>query len=225
MNKTLADRINERLVQLNMSQEKLSLEVGLSQTAVSKICLGATKNPRNLDKIAGALGVSEQWLRFGEEANMVTTSKKTVITWDDFTPLSDDEIEVPFLKETCLSAGLGAEIITDYDGKKLRFGKSLFKNRGINPESVVCVTVSGESMEPVFMDGSTIGINMDNKAIKDGSIYAINNDGLLQVKILKRLSGSEVSIESYNPLYPPMHKKITEIEVIGKVFWYSALFN
>lgn len=49
--------------------------------------------------------------------------------WDNSTPIGEDEVEVPFYKEICLSAGNGfADDIEDYNGYRLRFARSTLKN-------------------------------------------------------------------------------------------------
>lgn len=149
----------------------------------------------------------------------------TMEPWDNSTPIGEDEVEVPFYKEICLSAGNGfSDDIEDYNGYRLRFARSTLKKHSINPEYVVCVTADGDSMEPVIPDGTTIGINKGDKFIKDGKIYAINHDGLLRVKILKKRPGNKVLIQSFNSLeYGDEEVNMEDINVIGRVFWWSVL--
>lgn len=64
--KTLADRLNEKMKEMDISQEKLALEVGVSQTTISKISKGETLRSKFMPKIAEALGVTESWLMFGD---------------------------------------------------------------------------------------------------------------------------------------------------------------
>lgn len=80
-----------------------------------------------------------------------------VESWDDETPLDADEIELPFYKEIELSGGKGSTVILQTGGRKLRFGKYTLRKKNIDPASAACVTVSGNSMEPVLPDGSTVG--------------------------------------------------------------------
>lgn len=145
--------------------------------------------------------------------------------WNSQTPLSDDDYEVPFLKDIELAAGDGAfDQIEDYNGFKLRFSKATLRRQNVQYENAVCVTASGSSMEPVIPDGTTIGVDLGNKTIKDGKIYAINHGGLLRVKILIRLPNEQVIIRSYNSEeYPDEIAHLSEFNVIGKVFWWSVL--
>lgn len=145
--------------------------------------------------------------------------------WDSGTPLSDDDVEVPFYKEICLSAGNGfADDIEDHNGYKLRFSRATLRRHGISPADVVCVSADGNSMEPVFPDGATLGINTAEKAIKDGKIYAFNHGGWLRTKILYRLPDNMVRIRSYNSEeHPDEERSLDDIAVIGRVFWWSVI--
>lgn len=149
--------------------------------------------------------------------------------WDDDTPLDDDEVYVPFLKEVELSAGSGRTAVHQSHNQKLRFGKMTLRRQNVQPAEAVCVTVSGNSMEPVLPHGSTVGVDQGCTAITDGKMYAINHGGQLRVKTLYRLPGGGMRMRSYNREEHPDEEYTAEemiakeIVVIGKVFWYSVL--
>lgn len=181
---------------------------------------------------AKVIGVSVAWVETGEgemaaikqpESNATPLGK--IDEWDNNTPLSDDDCEAPLYKEIKLSAGNGfADDIEDYNGYKLRFSRNTLRKHGINPADVVCVMADGDSMEPVFPDGATLGINTADKVIKDGKIYAVNHGGLLRTKILQKLPDNKIRIKSYNSeAYPDEEADADEINIIGRVFWWSVI--
>lgn len=189
---------------------------------------------RMIPEIAEQLGISVRWLRTGDgemtggvehEIESNATVIGTLDVWDSKTPLSADDCEVPFYKDIHLSAGNGfSDDIADYNGYKLRFSKSTLRRHGINPADVVCVCADGDSMEPVFPDGATLGINTADKVIKDGKIYAVNHGGLLRTKILQKLPDNKIRIKSYNSeAYPDEEADADEITIIGRVFWWSVI--
>ena len=149
--------------------------------------------------------------------------------WDDDTPLDDDEVYVPFLKEVELSAGSGRTAVHQSHKQKLRFGKMTLRRQNVQPNEAVCVTVSGNSMEPVLPHGSTVGVDQGCTTITDGKMYALNHGGQLRVKTLYRLPGGGLRMRSYNrdehpdEEYSAVDLLKNEIIVIGKVFWYSVL--
>lgn len=189
---------------------------------------------RMIPEISEQLGISVRWLRTGDgemtggvehEIESNATVIGTLDVWDSKTPLSADDCEVPFYKDIHLSAGNGfSDDIEDYNGYKLRFSKSTLRRHGINPADVVCVCADGDSMEPVFPDGATLGINTADKVIKDGKIYAVNHGGLLRTKILQKLPDNKIRIKSYNSeAYPDEEADADEINIIGRVFWWSVI--
>ena len=149
--------------------------------------------------------------------------------WDDDTPLDDDEVYVPFLKEVELSAGSGRTAVHQSHKQKLRFGKMTLRRQNVQANEAVCVTVNGNSMEPVLPHGSTVGVDQGCTTITEGKMYAINHGGQLRVKTLYRLPGGGLRMRSYNrdehpdEEYSPTELIEKEIIVIGKVFWYSVL--
>ncbi len=145
--------------------------------------------------------------------------------WDRNTPLNSDEVAVPFYQDIRLAAGNGfADDIADYNNFKLRFSKSTLRKQGVQYENAVCVIADGNSMEPVIPDGTTVGIDLGNKTIRDGKIYAINHGGLLRIKLLYNMPNNQIKIRSYNTdEYDDEIADLNEVSVIGKVFWYSVL--
>ncbi|WP_429521166.1 LexA family transcriptional regulator [Pseudomonas sp. 2725] len=163
-----------------------------------------------------------------ESYKNLNLSVHPIEVWDDNTPLGPDEVELPFFKEVELSAGKGSEVMLETNGRKLRFGKRTLKRKNIDPDSAGCVPVSGNSMEPVLPDGSTVGVDTANTSIQDGKMYAIDHDGQLRVKQLYRLPSGGLRLRSYNTEEHPDERYdgvyVQEhIRVIGKVFWYSVM--
>ena len=231
----LKDRVREARKKKGLSQARLAELVGVSQPTIMHIESGRNQSSTKIIDIARALGVSPEWLQHGiegitpiesqlpQDAEIESFNVMGLDTWDDETPLDSDEVEIPYLKDVRLSAGNGCFALDDFSGRKLRFSKRTLKDKGIDVSNAVCVTASGDSMEPAIPDGCTVAVDMSCKDIKDGQIYAINNDGLLQIKLLRWVSGTQISIESYNPSYAPIVKELKDIGIIGRVFWYSVL--
>jgi phage repressor protein C with HTH and peptisase S24 domain len=153
-----------------------------------------------------------------------------ISVWDDDTPLDDDEVEIPFLREVELSAGSGRTVIEQSTTAKLRFGKRSLRSHNVQFDQAVCVVVSGNSMEPVLPDGSTVGINTGQTSVIDGKMYALKHDGQLRVKVLYRLPGGGVRLRSLNNAEHPDESYTADemsegsIEIIGRVFWGASFF-
>lgn len=163
-----------------------------------------------------------------EQVRELAQQLQAIDVWDDDTPLGEDEVELPFFKEVELSAGKGSQVMLETHGRKLRFGKRTLSRKNIDPMAAGCVPVTGNSMEPVLPDGSTVGVDTGAVAIQDGKMYAIDHDGQLRVKLLYRIPGGGLRVRSYNDTEHPderYDKDYVEnhIRIIGKVFWYSVL--
>lgn len=149
--------------------------------------------------------------------------------WDDSTPLDDDEVELPLYKEVELAAGSGRTAVQEMPGRKLRFSYATLRAAGVDPAAAVCAQLKGNSMEPLIMNGATVGIDKATTRVVDGEIYALEHDGMLRVKYLYRLPGGGLRLRSFNrdeyadEEYSPEEMHAKSISIIGWVFWWSTL--
>ncbi|AQT08894.1 Cro/CI family transcriptional regulator [Pseudomonas protegens] len=153
----------------------------------------------------------------------------TIETWDDATPLPDDEVYVPFLREVELAAGSGRFVIEESDTAKLRFCKSDLRRNNVQFSNAKCVIVRGNSMFPVLRDGATVGVNTGKNSlgdIVDGDLYAINHNGQLRVKQVYRLP-TGLRLRSFNRDEHPdedytfAEAQEQQISILGHVFWWG----
>jgi phage repressor protein C with HTH and peptisase S24 domain len=232
--KTLADRLNYAMHEMGMSQGQLAKVANMAQPTIWRIASGNAKGTTKIVDIANALGVRTEWLADGSgpmRAALAHQPPKAqdhigVKTWDRDTPLDDDEVEVPFLKDIEFACGDGRIGDEDYNGYKLRFSKATLRRIGASSDGhgIMCFPARGDSMEPVIPDGTTVAINTEDKKIVDGKVYAISEDGWKRIKMLYRTGPETVSVRSYNSAeHPPEEKPLNSIEIIGRVFWYSVL--
>lgn len=152
-----------------------------------------------------------------------------IAPWDSDTPLNDDETTLPLHKEVELAAGHGRTTVQAIDGRVLRFSLATLRMCGVDPEAAICAPVSGNSMSPLILHGTTVGIDTGMTRIVDGEIYALEHDGMLRVKLLFRQPGGGLRIRSFNrDEYPDEDYSLEEaqeqqIRVIGRVFWWSTI--
>ncbi len=237
LNMEFKDRLKSRMEALGLRATDISEATGVSKATVTFWVNGTNgAKGKNLLALAKALRCSPEWLSDGKgspELESPTKSNATMLgpisVWDDGTPLDDDEVYVPFLKEVELSAGSGRTVIEKSGTRKLRFGKLTLRNQGVQFDQAVCVTVRGNSMEPVLPDGSTVGVDKGSTSVKDGKMYAVDHGGELRVKTLYRMPGGGLRFRSFNQdehpdeEYTAQQLKESGITVLGKVFWYSVL--
>jgi phage repressor protein C with HTH and peptisase S24 domain/DNA-binding XRE family transcriptional regulator len=222
-----------------------------SRAALSQIESGDTKNPKpqNLQAACDALGIDFRSALSGRLLFVQEAIEGEVIRsalpapeknedqefsayfgefdlWDGSTPLNDDEVALNLFKEVEMAGGAGRHEVIENHGLKLRFAKSTLKKRNVIEENAACAVLSGNSMEPVMPDGTTIGIDKGKTKIIDGKIYAIDHDGHFRVKMVFKLPGGGLRLSSYNKddwpdeRYSPEESR--KIRIIGYVFWWSA---
>lgn len=63
----MADRIKQRMQELDIKQDDLAKQAGLTQPAIFKLLSGKTRRTTRLTEIAKALGVRPEWLVEGIE--------------------------------------------------------------------------------------------------------------------------------------------------------------
>ncbi len=256
----LSERVRLARKHAGLTQKELADIVGIAQTAISQLESGKTQRSTYLIQIAMACKVNTEWLASGEGSMLaeepitedfirrlveagrgeqmdITADEviglqtpQPIRVWDDETPLDDDEVEVPFLREVELSAGSGRTVIEQSTTAKLRFGKRSLRTHNVQFDQAVCVVVSGNSMEPVLPNGSTVGINTGQISVIDGKMYALKHDGQLRVKVLYRLPGGGIRLRSLNNAEHPDESYTADemvensIEIIGRVFWGASFF-
>lgn len=244
-NRHSGERLKQLAAERGISAKSLAETMSISPQALNNwFARGVPAS--SLSMVTALLWVDRHWLETGEgepdipgspwkRADSTAASEmhpgvQPMSVWDDNTPLDDDEVYVPFLKEVELSAGLGRTIVEPSRHQKLRFGKMTLRRQNVQPDEAVCVTVSGNSMEPVLPDGSTVGVNTGATAVIDGKMYAIDHSGQLRVKTLYRIPGGGIRLRSFNredhpdEEYTAEQIASSEIRVIGKVFWSSVLW-
>ncbi|MDP5145494.1 helix-turn-helix transcriptional regulator [Shewanella sp. ULN5] len=228
--KTLAQNIQNKLKASGLTQKELAERANISQVMVHKLISGKAKESSKLVAIAGVLGCTAEELMFGTKNPAPSSNAEwagPMETWDSNTPLNDDEVEIPFYMEVELAAGHGITETSEYHGPKLRFAKSTLRKSSVDSTKAACVRVSGNSMEPVLPNGSTVGVDTSQTDVIDGKMYAINHDGMLRVKTLYKLPGGGLRLRSFNTDEWPDERcegdDLKQIKIIGKVFWYSVL--
>ncbi|MGY3303169.1 phage repressor protein C with HTH and peptisase S24 domain [Pseudomonas sp. PvR086] len=223
-----------------LNQTELAERAGLTQTSISDLERGKSKATAFAAQIASACGVSPMWLAEGSGdmlKGVAVTAERTqpnvamsdIETWDDETPLDDDEVYVPFLQEVELAAGSGRFAIAESTSARLRFFKKDLRHNNVQFSNAKCVAVSGNSMLPVLRDGATVGVNVGKNTLSDivdGEMYAINHHGQLRVKQVYR-TPTGIRLRSFNRDEHPdedyTFQQIQEqqISILGHVFWWA----
>lgn len=226
------------LSQRNLNANSLSelTDGSLAQPTTRRILNGESENIRDttLEKYASFFDVPLKDLKYGDLINSPILKSTKVEhdlidfqLWDEDTPLDEDDIELPYLKEVLFSAGCGATQVIEDTGRKLRFSKRTLRNAGVEPAFAACGSNHGQSMENTILDGAALGIDKSKQTIKDGKIYAFDHGGMFRVKRLYRQPFGAIKLVSDNKEYPdeilPAEQWANEVRLLGWVFWWSTV--
>jgi phage repressor protein C with HTH and peptisase S24 domain len=176
--RNVASTLKALLDRHGLSPTELHRRTGIPQSTLSRILSEKIVDPsdKHMSKIAEYFGVSTDQLRgraeLGDTREAAPRTEahaalKDISLWDDDTPVDDDEVSDPFLREVELAAGSGRFVIEESENASLRFGKRSLRHNGVQFDQAKCVTVRGNSMLPVLRDGATVGVNAGKCAIGD----------------------------------------------------------
>lgn len=228
--KEFKDRLRKARIEKNLSQVDLGRLTGASQSKIAALESGRNKKPTNIIELSEILGVSAYWLETGKGEMHPSPAQNEIkdihrpMLWSSNDPLPEDDYTfAPYRKEQAFCGGAGSFEIPDYNGFRLPFGKATLRRKSISPDNVFCCTLTGDSMEERIAEDAAIAVDAGEKTIRDGKIYAFRHGDLFRVKYLSRLPGGRVKIKSHNPAYEDEEAGLEDIEVIGRVFWWSVL--
>ena len=222
------ERVQTRLDELGLKPADLARATKKSPVAVGKWVHGESlPKAETLKTIAAYLGVSDDYLLTGKQS---LPAHRKIESWDDSTPLDDDETEIPFFKDfsfACGSGSIGEALASE--SRKLRMSKATLRNKSIDKKNAIATTASGDSMHPTIRNGATIHIDLGRKTIKDGKIFAVSHGGLFMAKRLYNLPLGGVRIVSDNAAeFPEIQLSAQEridqhFEIVGWIWQISSI--
>ena len=237
--RTVSTVLKALLARHQISAMTLHRSTGVPQSTLSRILSGKIVDPsdRHISRIAEYFNISTDRLRGRDDVRAPAAARaepghpelRDICLWDDDTPVADDEVSIPFLRQVELAAGSGRFAIEESERAKLRFGKRSLRHNGVEFDQAKCVTVRGDSMLPVLRDGATVGVNAGKRTLDeviDGDLYAVNHNGQLRVKQLYRLA-SGIRLRSFNrDEFPDEDYAYNDLEdeqlvILGHVFWWG----
>lgn len=229
--KAFSLRLKKRMKELDIKGADITRAIGISSAGITKWNKGEAAPEQYLLPLAKFLQCDPQWLLHGTGSASKSNPNSEIgelhpyQLWSSNDPLSEEDYAfLPFFKDIEFQGGIGRTEMQDYNGYRLPFAKSSLYRSGVPSDQAFCVTLTGNSMEPLIPRGATIGINMADKNIKDGDIYAIRQDDLIRVKRLYRATGGKIRINSYNEAeYEDELADAAEVEIIGRVFTWSVM--
>lgn len=188
---TIYDRIKFLREELGWSQQELANKVGFkTASAVNKIELGLRDiNQSKILAFAKALGTTPGYL-MGEESNHLKAPE-----------LTTDTVTFPVIGE--IAAGYNELAFEDWSGETVKIPIEYLHGR--KKEEFFVLSVHGDSMYPLYMDGDKVLILKQTTLNRSGEIGAILYDGdKATLKKVEYVNGEDwLKLIPINPSYPP----------------------
>lgn len=212
--------MNER----GLSGSDLSQLSGVTQATIHRITTGESRDPRrsNIEKLAHVMGHT------ADEAYYLAEKPDGVYEEVSEYAASHVFVDIPYYRDTELSAGHGAVVHSEDLTGSLSFRRDWLRGLGLNEADLCVVKCAGESMEPNVRDGDIVLINQQDKTIRDGCVYALNYAGDARLKRLTRRFDGSLIIKSDNHAPEFSDELVTpelsdSLIVIGKAVWRGGL--
>jgi hypothetical protein len=190
--------------------------------------LDAGMDAERLLRIARFFGVTPTYLRTGrDDVNAINA------TMDPFPPAGSGGVGQPVISVTGGMGGGGAAAETTVTIGGVQYYADDVRGEIILPDfmlislsynarrnSVHWFDVTGDSMEPTLHGGDWVGVNIEDKRIGPGGVFALRDpSGTI---VVKRLEYSDqpgrIDIHSDNPRQNKKTELINDVTVIGRVF-------
>ena len=201
-------RIKERRLALNMTQEELAHKLGMQKSAIAKYESGRVENIKRsvLAKMAELLECSPAYL----------------MGWDDEQPLPQFSNIFPISKKRIPFLG------------QIACGEPSFCNEdresyvvaGADVRADFCLKARGDSMTGArIMDGDIVFIRKDAEIV-NGQIYAVEIDDEATLKrVYYDETAQELRLLAENPKYPTMvysGERLAHVHVLGKAIAFQS---
>lgn len=223
-----------KIVRGSQSQANFASALGITLSSFSRYERGeSVPDLEFIQKICSKFDVFPNWLISGQgpmrpEENSKQSAldelrKKT----DEIIGKPEDLIMIP-LVEAVLSAGGGSFETSAITKRDYAFRREFIQRKG-NPNDMVLMRVSGDSMEPDVLNGDVVLIDQSKIRIAPGQIYAVGFDESIYLKRIDSLPG-KVILKSANPAYPPVELDTRgdlsgHFRVIGRVLWVGREYK
>lgn len=241
----LKARIEQRLMELDLSPRAASLKAGGSPDLIRGILRGNNKTLRgdNLIRVAQVLGVSVEWLQTGQHEHIPSEvvaaglggrersangGKSSLEAFKGELPGSVPEIDA--------RAGAGPGAVGEHEILTLRQGETYVGHKVVSewvfpdaylrhelrarPGAIIVLEVIGDSMSPTVESGDRVFVDTSYQRPTPDGVYVIDEgDGPLvkRVQLVRRSDPPEIRIISDNKNHETYTLRLDDVRIIGRV--------
>lgn len=213
-NRVLVERVKTEMHRSGLNARQLAKRANVGDSFIYDVLSGKSKNPttRKIAAVANVLGVSVPYLL---DENVQVPCQNT------------DYAAVPFIHLVSGDEGQ-AEVTTATQGKFLYFSHHwVEENFGVPACKLRILEVHGDSMEPTLCNKDLVLLDLTKTLPSPPGIFALYDGvGLVLKRVEYVVYGKEprLSIHSDNLRYVPYECGIEDVQVLGRVVWFSRKF-
>lgn len=188
------NRLTQARLAKNIKKSDFAKRIGVSAPTITQWENGETKKIEgsNLVKVCSVLEITPEWLLNGvgeirAEPGAHIPGAIPVMVVDEDSP---GIVRIP-LGTVKLRAGVNGVIIDPdrRDGGSIGLSLNWIHRKGYDPEQLIAMPVTGDSMAPTICEGDLVVVNKADKRLVDNAVYAINYEGEPVVKRMARDAG------------------------------------
>jgi len=199
MKMTIGQRIAEARMRASLNQSQLAAQLDVAPQSVQQWERDKTTPRRNrIESLANCLGVSPEWILFGNPAPNSSTIKPASIKEAETTYKVNhvvtsaknlDIVCVPVLNSTAEHTAED-EVEMDLADTEITLGKDLLMQYGLSEEKCAAIIVGNDEMAPRIRKGDTLLIDLTNKGAADGAIFAVSVGNQIKIRrLIAQLNG------------------------------------
>jgi len=230
-----AEHILARLKQAAQcsSDAALAVFLGITHQALSRARSGGKVPSAWIPLVAEKTGASTDWLFFGREpmhpkqagpcVDRPSASRSLLHMRKTHDAESVDLVLLPLVAAR-LAAGSGSlenggELVGHF-----AFRSDWIHRRG-NPENMVLMRVTGDSMEPEIRHGDMVLIDRGKTQLYGHAFYAVGVNDEIYIKEVETLPGRRLVLRSLNARYDPIEVDLRgdladSVRIIGRLIWW-----
>lgn len=231
---SLSHRIREAIDGSGKSRAEIAEQCGVTPQAVNGWLTTGRISKLKIARLASVTGLPLEFFMPTDVPAVAPPAPalRPIVEWSDVGDLDPNEhVVVPRL-EMYLSAGSAAGMAQEEPASMpvgQAFRADYVRRRGWSPRTHYSMLVKGSSMEPTIPDGASVVIDISDRNVRSGLIYAVRIDATSEpiLKRLHRLPGGVLRVESDNrspqfAAFDVTPEHLDGFEVIGRAVNVTA---
>lgn len=232
--RTIKDNLSALMTRSGLTPTALGRETGINQSIIQRIASGETKRPRddNVFELAKFFGVTTDQMhgRAPIDFDALPLRRDDILrrAMPAAGEQADEFVELPFIRRITLTGELRRESV-EMTGELRKISQADLDICGVERGHAAFFRTQGDTMAPVFIDGSIAGINMAATDVTDGKVYAVQINDEIWIKRAYRIPGGGLRLSSYDPEVDDLRFTVElmrsqQVAIVGRVFHNSTCY-